>query len=198
MSHFLFLDRDDVPSQAETSGAILGHGAAPPERPTVRWHSALKADQPVNLRRLVYDDFSSLVSFVPDVRIGWVPSASSDKGLLIGHFWHCRRFLWFNTVRWAESGRPLGRGLEFRSKGFHRAVGDHVPTDEIFDRVISKYPDESESASKAYVEFRTEIPADYEGVDSIALGHGFHELLERCGCVPTSVAIPRVFERTEQ
>lgn len=188
-----FLDETVVVDSNATKGFMQGGSMPNPEEPSVVWPTALEDGEPVNLRFLSDDHDPNVVSYVIDEEIGWVTAANPDKGLLIGYVWRTAEYPWLNFWRRVENGKPLARGLEFGTTGLHQPFPILVEKGRIFRRPLLDFLDASESKTRSYVGFLTEIPGRYRGVEEAKLSQGTLTLVERGGVSRLKVPMPVEF-----
>ena len=188
-----FLDETVVVDSNATKGFMQGGKMPNPENPSVVWPIALKDRRSINLRFLADDPDPNVVSYVIDEELGWVTAANAAKGLLIGYVWRTAEYPWLNIWRHVENGKPLARGLEFGTTGLHQPFPTLVRKHKIFGRPLLDFLDASESHTRSYIGFLTEIPTGYQGAAQAKLTEGTLTLAERGGGSELTVAMPAGF-----
>ncbi len=162
-----FLDKQTVVDSNASRGLMQSSPMPNPEVPPVRWPSALRDGQLVDIRHLTDDPNPNVVSYTIDEKYGWVTASSPSQGLLIGYIWKSAEYPWFNAWRHVENGKPLARGLEFGTTGLHQPFPILVAKGRLFGRPLYEYLDADQTASKSYACFLFEIPKDFKGVDRL-------------------------------
>ena len=150
-----------------------------PERIEVRWPAAIKDGKPVNLRMLTNDADPDVCSFVIDGEIGWVTATNAGKELLFGYIFRTADYPWLNFWRHVQNGKPVARGLEFGTTGFHQPFTALVGKPRIFGRPTFTYLDAGASATRAYAAFLIKIPNNFAGVERVSYRAGRIVVQER-------------------
>lgn len=185
-----FLDETTVVDSNARRGFMQSSPLPNPEEPSVFWPAALKDGQPVDLRHLRDDPLPNVVSYAIDQPIGWVTAFTPKHRLLIGYLWKTADYPWLNIWRHVdERRRPLARGLEFGTTGLHQPFGEIFRKGTIFGRPLAAYLDAGESASRSWSAFLIAVPADWRGVESVAVAGGNVTLAER-GEKPRRLHLP--------
>ncbi len=176
-----FLDETTVVDSNAGRGFMQSSPLPNPEQLEIRWPEAIKAGQPVDLRRLTTDPDPNVVSFVIDGDLGWVTATNASKGLLIGYIFKTADYPWLNLWRHVQDGKPLARGLEFGTSGFHQPFPVLMTKPQIFGRPTFAYLDAGASAARGYSVFLLKVPNDFAGVDRLAYRDGGIHVHERGG-----------------
>ena len=175
-----FLDEDTIVDSNARRGFAQSSPLPNPEEPSFYWPQALKDGQPVDMRHLTSDPNPNVVSYVVDDAIGWATASSPKHGLLIGYLWKTSDYPWFNAWRHVDrQGHPLARGLEFGTTGLHQPFPVLVRKGRVFGRPIFTYLDAGEFVTRSYATFLIAIPADWHGVDQVAIEPGKVTVSER-------------------
>lgn len=155
-----------------------------PAEPTFLFPKTInRAGQEADARTMTGgDDDVQSYEVDPGSSFGWVCAASPAKGLLLGYAWPREDYPWVSL--WCcsrEDGTPAARGLEFGTTGLHQpfAVLAHHP--RLLGLPTSDFLDAGERRERRYASFLLRVPADFEGVASIAVvpGGGALTLVER-------------------
>jgi len=150
-----------------------------PERLAIHWPLATKDGKPVDLRRLTTDPDPNVTSFVIDGDVGWVAATNASEELLFGYIFRTADYPWVNLWRHVQNGRPLARGLEFGTTGFHQPFRLLLGKPRIFGRPTFVYLDAGESATRGYTAFLLKVPHDFAGVNQILYRDGRIVVQER-------------------
>lgn len=165
-----FLDPATIVDCNGQRGFAQGGSLPNPEEPSADWPYAIKKNgDRVDLRRLASDPDPNVVSYAIDNTLGWVTAASPKQGLLIGYVWRTSDYPWVSLWRDVHNHQPAARGLEFGTTGLHQPFATLTKKGRIWDRPLFEYLDAGESTTKEYAAFLAKIPAEFSGVDSVAL-----------------------------
>ncbi len=165
-----FLDEDTLVDANARRGFAQSSPLPNPEEPSFFWPQAFKDSVTIDMRHLRSDPLPNVVSYVIDEPLGWATASSPKNGLLIGYLWRTSDYPWFNAWRHVDpQGHPLARGLEFGTTGLHQPFPVLVRKGRIFGRPIYAYLDAGESVTRSYGAFLLPIPADWRGVESVAV-----------------------------
>lgn len=186
-----FLDESTVVDCNGRRGFAQGGSLPEPEEPSFFWPRALNRDgAAVNLRHLAGDPDPNVVSYAIDEAHGWVTAATPGRGVLIGYLWKTRDYPWVSLWRDTREGRPTARGLEFGSTGLHQPFPILTRKGRIWDRPTFAYLDAGETAVRSYTSFLVQIPADFQGVESIGVEQDRIVLKERRSSNPRQWSVP--------
>lgn len=174
-----FLDENTLVDSNAGQGIMQSSPLPDPEKIPIRWPQALKDGRPVDLRRLTTDPDPNVTSFTIDGETGWVTAANPSKQLLIGYIFKTAEYPWLNLWRHVRDGKPLARGLEFGTTGFHQPFPVLMRKPRIFGRPTFWYLDSGESATRTYAAFLLRTPADFGGVESVSHVGGKIVVVER-------------------
>jgi hypothetical protein len=167
-----FLDENTMVDSNAQRGFMQSSPLPNPEQIEIRWPQAVKDGKPVDLRRLTTDPDPNVTSFIIDGEMGWVTATNASKELLIGYVFKTADYPWLNIWRHVQNGKPLARGLEFGTTGFHQPFPTLVRKPSIFGRPTFTYLDAGESATRSYSAFLMKVPLDFAGVERILYRSG--------------------------
>lgn len=165
-----FLDERTVVDCNGRRGFAQGGSLPDPEEPSAYWPRAYSRDgATVDLRRLEADPEPNVVTYAIEEELGWVTATSPTHGLVLGYVWRTADYPWVSHWRNVRDGRPAARGLEFGTTGLHQPYATLVKKGRIWERPLYEYLDAGETAAKGYLCFLLAVPAEFDGVESVAL-----------------------------
>jgi hypothetical protein len=174
-----FLDETTVVDTNGGEGFMQTSPLPDPERIVIHWPQAIKDGKPVDLRRLIADPDPNVASFVIDGDLGWAAATNASQELLFGYIFRTADYPWVNLWRYSKDGRPMARGLEFGTTGFHQPFRRLLAKPQIFGRPTFAYLDTGESATRMYTAFLLKVPRDFAGVNQILYREGKIVIQER-------------------
>ena len=174
-----FLDETTVVNSNAGEGFMQSSPLPDPERIAIHWPEATKDGKPVDLRRLSTDPDPNVTSFVIDGDLGWVTATNAAQELLYGYIFRTADYPWLNFWRNVQNGKPLARGLEFGTTGFHQPFKLLIGKPRIFGRPTFAYLDAGESVTRVYTAFLLKVPRDFAGVNQVLYRAGSIVVEER-------------------
>ena len=168
-----FLDESTIVDTQADSG-FSQTGPLPPSPADVfTWPEAMLDGDLTDMRYLAGDHSwsSAVVSFILDEKEAyrWVTALNPSLNLMIGYLWPSADYPWLNLWWNLKNAVPFARGLEFGSTGLHQTWPELLAMDSIFGKQLYTELEAGEKDLKSYYAFLTEIPSDYQGVESVTL-----------------------------
>lgn len=149
----------DVEDSSPNSDQVLG------------WPQAFVDGKDRDLRYLIAEsDYEQVVvSYILNKtdEYGWVTAINAELGMLIGYMWPIEEYPWLNLWLQVQNNEPFARGLEFGTTGLHQPWSKMYAQETIFGQPLWETIAVSDTVTKSYFMFLSEIPNDFKGVENV-------------------------------
>jgi len=168
-----FLDENTIVDTEVDSGFSQLGNLPPASEDVITWPQTVVDGDSTDLRYLSVDHSwkSAVVTFILDEKeeYRWVTAVNPTLNLMLGYIWPASDYPWLNLWLRLRNNSPFARGLEFGSTGLHQAWPELLEMEEIFGKKLYEEIGVNDTIIKTYYTFMSQIPSDYEGVESVTL-----------------------------
>ena len=100
---------------------------------------------------------------------GWGTICNASQGLLIGTLWSTAEYPWLRVWRNWNKGNPAALSIELSTTPFGIALDEIIQKGDVLNTPTIAHLDPSESVTKTFYTFLTEIPENFNGVEQVVL-----------------------------
>ena len=152
----------------------------------LRWPSG-QAEVPVDLTRVRTVEQSGFVNnFLvdPSARFGYFAVSNPELRLLFGYVFRREDFSWLNIWEADEPEQKdhpgtLARGMEFSDTPVHGSLRALLAEPRLFDTPTFEWLNAKSRLVKRFCAFSSELPEDFNGVQSLAVSSDSLEIVEK-------------------